>query len=143
MSTRANIVIKDDYDYLIFYRHSDGYPDGVRYTINYFMDLVKEGKIRKDASQAAGWLVLIGAKEYNTSLELHELTKVNHSSWKVGAYEPTTCIHGDIEYLYVVDIGYKKEKVECYVLTNNFDDWEKNYLNAMTLEDFYLEDEEG
>ena len=28
MSTRANIIIKDSYQEQIFYRHSDGYPDG-------------------------------------------------------------------------------------------------------------------
>ena len=33
MSTRANIILKDSYDKLYFYRHCDGYPEGVAPTL--------------------------------------------------------------------------------------------------------------
>lgn len=66
MSTRANIVIKDRHDKLFFYRHSDGYPEGTLPTLNKFIDWVKSGKIRDNVSQAAGWLIILGALEYNT-----------------------------------------------------------------------------
>jgi len=99
MSTRCNIIIKDGEDKLFFYRHSDGYPDGVKATLNEFLDMVKSGKIRNNLSQAAGWLILIGHKEY-----LPECPADAISDWKVGAYEPTTSIHGDIEYLYEIDL---------------------------------------
>ena len=49
MSTRANIKISDDWDSLWFYRHSDGYPSGVRKTLRKFIGWVVEGRIRADA----------------------------------------------------------------------------------------------
>jgi len=117
MSTRANIIIKDEYEELIFYRHSDGYPEGTMPTLKKFLNLVKSGKIRDDASQAAGWLIIIGHEEYlkdfrgetkpfGTKLFNSENDRL--SDWKVGAYEPTSQIHGDIEYLYTVDLEKKE-----------------------------------
>ena len=131
MSTRANIVLKESYSYedmegkksnvtneLIFYRHSDGYPEGTLPTLNIFMDWLKRGKIRNSIYQAGGWLIIIGAMEYNTLPEFKkvpayegsekfygdEKTFEDPKDWKCGAYEPTYCIHTDIEYLYEIDI---------------------------------------
>jgi len=130
MSTRANVIIKDSRSKLYFYRHSDGYPEGTLPTLNRFLDLVKEGKIRDNVSQAAGWLIIIGANEYKGyQIDYKEQTKngeekiINKkfgdlipaeplTGWKVGAYEPTTGIHGDIEYLYTVDLEKETIKVE-------------------------------
>ena len=70
MSTRANIIIKDSWgNELFFYRHSDGYPDGTLPTLEKFVKWVKEGRIRDHAGQAAGWLIIIGADEYNYEWE--------------------------------------------------------------------------
>ncbi|MFA7660850.1 MAG: hypothetical protein WCX60_06605 [Anaerovoracaceae bacterium] len=137
MSTRANIIVKDGYDKLFFYRHSDGYPEGVYDTITQFMQLVDSGRIRKNVPQASGWLIMLGAKEYGTSLETLMSNDKQHYDWKIGSYEPTTEIHGDIEFLYVIDIDSKREHAECYVLTNDFDSWEDRYLDCRTLEDSY------
>jgi len=132
MSTRANILLTESYtwkdakgkektttDTLYFYRHSDGYPEGTLPTLNIFMDWLKNGKIRPDLQQCGGWLIMLGALEYNTipkyktELEMsfgREIETTNISTieppndWKVGAYEPTTAIHGDIEYLYTVNL---------------------------------------
>jgi len=102
MSTRCNVVIKDDSgDELIFYRHSDGYPEGVKESLNTFLNMVKQGLIRDNVMQAAGHLILIGHEEYNGRLNSTSM------GWKVGAYEPTTQIHGDIEYLYTIDLDKK------------------------------------
>jgi len=98
MSTRANIIIQDNYDKLYFYRHSDGYPDGTLPTLNQFLEKVKSGEIRNNTSQAAGWLIVIGHEEY----------KEYQPDWKVGAYEPTTGIHGDVEYIYTIDLEKKE-----------------------------------
>lgn len=68
MSTRAGIIIKDKFDSIHFYRHSDGYPEGTLPTLKEFLDLVKSKKIRNNTSQASGWLVIIGAKEYNNRI---------------------------------------------------------------------------
>jgi len=128
MSTRANIVIKDRYSKLFFYRHSDGYPEGTIPTLKVFHDWLCKGKIRDNAGQSAGWLVLIGAMEYNT-LPSFEIEKDKWSSygkvetiqapedWKCGSYEPTTGIHGDIEYLYVIDLTEKS--IKCYEQWND------------------------
>jgi hypothetical protein len=66
MSTRANIVIKDKHSQLIFYRHSDGYPEGTLPSLKKFMSWVKAGTIRNNVSQAAGWLIMVGAQEYDS-----------------------------------------------------------------------------
>ena len=121
MSTRANIKIKDKYSELWFYRHSDGYPSGALPTLRKFLKWLKEGKIRNDPCGAGGWLIMIGAEEYNCTYESRKSTyKRNHPGtafrpknvdsgmgWKVGSYEPTTKQHGDIEYLYTVDLDTK------------------------------------
>ena len=135
MSTRANVILKETYkdsfgnsksNELVFYRHSDGYPEGTLPTLNKFMEWLKSGKIRDNLSQSAGWLVILGAIEYGTIpkykkekpfktssteygiIESIEMPNDNGATWKAGAYEPTTSIHGDIEYLYTIDL-VKKE----------------------------------
>lgn len=105
MSTRANIVLKDGEDKLWFYRHSDGYPEGTMPTLNKFLNLIKEKKIRDDISQASGWLIIIGAEENHTPST--DQLRNDGYDWKVGAYEPTTGQHGDIDYLYTVDLEKK------------------------------------
>lgn len=115
MSTRCNVIIKDSDGKLIFYRHSDGYPEGVKESLGLFMQFLREGKIRDNVGQAAGWLVLIGADEYAKAGysgtveglrggDNKEEPKHSFSDWKCGAYEPSTCIHGDIEFLYEIDL---------------------------------------
>jgi hypothetical protein len=120
MSTRCNVRIKDKQgDELLFYRHSDGYPEGALPTLKTFMQWVADGKIRSNVEQASGWLILIGAKEYDTRYERQpdgsykDVKKENllepdlhdHGyEWKCGAYEPSVCIHGDIEFLYTLDL---------------------------------------
>lgn len=127
MSTRANIVLKDDHfnEYLWFYRHSDGYPEGALPPIQQFMDYVNQGLIRRNVSQSGGWLIILGAIEYATRdqltrnpeggfewvkadpIYLHDFTPDNPNTmdgWKVGSIEPTLGMHGDIEYLYIVNL---------------------------------------
>jgi hypothetical protein len=136
MSTRANIIIVDGHDELIFYRHSDGYPKGTVPTLTEFLQLVKSRQIRDNVSQAAGWLVLVGAREYGVKLGNAGIEYASDSccahpgmQWKVGAYEPTTGIHGDIEYLYVVDLRVKKIRHQKI-------DWDE-HCNAVVPREFY------
>jgi len=124
MSTRCNIIVKDAHQKLYFYRHSDGYPEGAMPTLEKFMQYVKDGLIRNNVGQAAGWLIVLGAAEYDykyvfneggssayvqktTPLNAYEPTNEGYSGWKVGAIEPTDCIHGDIEFLYILDLDTK------------------------------------
>ena len=102
MSIRAQVIIKDRYSELWFYRHSDGYPEGTMPTLEKFLSWVREGKIRDNVEQASGWIILIGAHEYNAK------GFEPNNDWKVGAYEPSVPKeHGDIEYLYTVDLEKK------------------------------------
>jgi hypothetical protein len=108
MSTRCQVIVKDSFnDEIWFYRHSDGYPDGVKETLSTFLEWVKDGTIRDNAEQSSGWLIILGHQEYD-GIEMPNI-KDNFSSWKVGAYEPSIPEeHGDIEYLYTIDLKEKK-----------------------------------
>lgn len=128
MSTRANVIIKDGKEQLFFYRHSDGYPEGTMPSLNVFVSWLKAGKIRNNVSQCAGWLVIIGALEYATiptapanTAEFGSDVDVEKigapEDWKASAYEPTTGLHGDIEFLYVIDLPSKS--VKCYNAWDN------------------------
>ncbi len=109
MSTRANVLIKDDHDELWFYRHSDGYPECTKTSLEVFMGWLKDGRIRNNVGQAAGWLILLGADEYQQG---NVPLKEGYSGWKCGAYEPTTGQHGDIEYLYTIDLNKQTLEVK-------------------------------
>lgn len=109
MSTRANIVFTDSYSELYFYRHSDGYPE---YTFEDLKEFVKgyEGKMRNNCNQSAGWLIMRGNAEYWSKPE-----NMKYMEWKVGSYEPTNELHGDIEYLYWINL--EQGFLNCYEYT--------------------------
>jgi hypothetical protein len=131
VSTRCNVKIKDQHGELWFYRHSDGYPDGAGESLKRFLRWLIDGKIRNNVGQASGWLILLGAVEYQTLPQhLFGLTEDflgapypnrdliepaldkfapagEPSGWECGAYEPTTGQHEDIRYLYVIDLDAK------------------------------------
>ena len=112
MSTRANVILKQGEEKLFFYRHSDGYPEGTKPSLKLLVKWMKEGKIRNNLSQGSGWLIAIGLMEYNTLPDFKTteggfgiLDSIQDpKDWKVGAFEPTTGIHGDIEFLYTIDL---------------------------------------
>ena len=103
MGTRCNIKITDDYGgELWFYRHSDGYPECVLPSLEPLMDRLRAGLLRDNVGQFGGWLIVIGNKEYNRTRGLP--TKRGLKTWKCGAYELTTGQHGDIDYLYHINL---------------------------------------
>jgi len=145
MSTRANVIIEERGTWgekpyvnrLYFYRHSDGYPEGVKPTLDVFVKWLKSGKIRNNLTQSAGWLILLGSAEYNTmpgyELEKSKIESLNGkygdvstikdpADWKAGAYEPTNSLHGDVEHLYVIDL---KNKEWNEIPSNKWDLYEK------------------
>jgi len=130
MSTRAIVILSetkpDAYgrkksEEMFFYRHSDGYPEGTLPILNKFMDWLKADKIRDNIVQASGWLVILGAIEYDTipkCARSKPATKYGTAyakvetieepkDWKVGAFEPTNCIHGDAQWLYEINLTKK------------------------------------
>lgn len=105
MSTRANIIIKDQSTTLYFYRHSDGYPECTGEDLKDFVKEYTSGVMRSSVSQSAGWLIVRGHFEYK---EKDPGPKPNSgdgfSGWKVGAYEPTGALNCDVEYIYIIDL---------------------------------------
>lgn len=135
MSTRANIVLYEVYggrkSELLFYRHSDGYPKGTMPTLEILSRWIKQKAVRNDLLQVAGWLIIIGAMEYNTipdfkteTIEIggrkYEDTDISTiqppKDWKCGAYQPTTTIHGDIEWIYRINVQTGEIEVEEVVM---------------------------
>ena len=124
MSTRSQVIIKDNIDEQWFYRHSDGYPSGNLPALYKFIKWFKQGKIRGNVEQSSGWLILIGAEEYGTMMDekmqsirkptLTEPVGNNFESWKCGAYEICPCKrrHGDIEWLYTIDLSNETITIE-------------------------------
>ena len=97
MSTRCNIIVRDDKRSFILYHHCDGYPEGVGLDLyNNFHTQVAEHKL--DAVAIVN--LLLKCEEDR-------------------GYELTRTLHSDIEYLYEIDLifGY----IKCKEVSN----WEQ------------------
>lgn len=119
MGTRANIIIKDSSDQLFFYRHSDGYPDVTLESLKKFCDGYSK-HLRDNVEQSAGWLIIHGREEYMKD----DLLSSPSYAFKVGAYEPAACLHGDVEFVYIIDLV--KGTIETKECTSGF--WDKPSL---------------
>ena len=106
MATRANIVVKDEFGEIYFYRHYDGQPKNVKPILEKFVNLIRQHMIRRDAEQSSGWLIIFGMEEFYDNL-LKQPKKGNiHSdlNWKVGTIEPAIDLHTDTDYTYIIDL---------------------------------------
>jgi hypothetical protein len=106
MSTRANVIIRQGNDNIVFYRHSDGYPEVTGKDLKEFVKGYAS-KFRNNVTQSAGWLIIHGRENWIKQQEI--LTKRYGSlgtayAWKCGDYEITTELHGDIDYVYTIDL---------------------------------------
>jgi len=118
MSTRANVIITTKDETLIFYRHSDGYPECAGKDLAEFVQPYLTGAMRDSVMQSAGWLIILGHAEYASGQSTLAPTSDKFSGWKCGAYEPTTCLHGDVEYVYIIHLDDKT--LECRVPKGKF-----------------------
>ena len=96
MSTRANIVIVNEKEEpVILYHHHDGYPSGVGQGLtDYAEELLNspdKDKIIATPKSLGDWLV---------------------SPERDDEYEYIDSLHGDIEYLYVINLA--NDTVNCY-----------------------------
>jgi hypothetical protein len=120
MSTRSNIIIKDDYNSLYFYRHSDGYPECTLDDLKEFSKGYNK-HLRNSATQSAGWLIIHGHTDFKAQNYLDY-------NWKVGSYEPTNSLHSDIEYFYIIDL------VRMVISAYEYDYNKENSLDAQNQE---------
>ena len=109
MSTRANVLVKDKYSEQWYYRHSDGYPSCTAESLKKFIQWLVDGKIRSNVCQGSPWLIVIGNQEYSESDNIGGGKEPTGGTfgWKVGAYETTDGEHGDIAFLYTIDMKEK------------------------------------
>lgn len=95
MSTRCNIIVKDQFnDRIYLYHHFDGYPEGVGADLKKFFDQYQKWQIQQHGVFLANKLVK------------------NTAGLDDEGYEITTGLHGDIEYLYVINC--KAGTLRCY-----------------------------
>jgi hypothetical protein len=111
MSTRANIkIVGESYQTTILYRHCDGYPLGLGAELDDFVANHGYEPIYTDAY----------AKEIIKSLGED--------------IEFTSSIHGDIEYLYVINLVEKKYSM--YKVTYDYTKtWNEGRQNFVKIED--------
>ena len=89
MSTRAHIRIYGDDKEWMLYHHHDGYPDGIGIDLKSIVDIIYD-----NPKQGIEKLI-------NNELGLHDL-----------GYEETECLHGDEEFVYVINC-YDRI-IKCY-----------------------------
>jgi len=145
MGTRCNIrVINGTGDELWFYRHYDGYPQEVIPSLTPLMERLREGTVRTSVGQFSGWIIVLGNQQ-RTPSSSYGNGNAEHD-WKVGHYEPTTCMHSDIAYLYTIDLDSKSLRVTCafgrmpdedidYMEHTKTEIWEKNRQAGLTDDD--------
>jgi hypothetical protein len=119
MGTRANIILRENSDEKILYSHFDGYiVDGVGEMLEEFI-----------------WNFMGSGIKITRPLveEFHvRLTNKMHPNPDVFTLKDTTCIHGDIEYLYIIEI---RNGIPSLVAYSRYTDeaWENgpsDYLNS-------------
>lgn len=89
MSTRANILLLETGEKLWLYHHWDGYPSYLGYKL---MEIMKTYKERK-------------------YLDIYELANEMIKNKDDNGFEITSKRHGDIEYLYVINVENKT--IDC------------------------------
>lgn len=106
MSTRCNIIIKDGAERIYLYHHHDGYPMGVGTERQDFLQRKWGDPWRKYwyGTSIANDLVK-GHINYPLAKEPHEDDE----------YEVTTGLHGDVEYVYVINC--RARTIRCYAIT--------------------------
>ena len=102
MSTRCNIIVKDEYNSIQLYRHCDGYPSGVIPDLPEALRFAWElPRMQADDMAAA---IIRAWKENSGNIYID------------GSADLPKTLHGDIEYYYVIEPDEKSGKwhVECH-----------------------------
>jgi len=122
MSTRCALVVRESNvwepgrpyeEVLRLYRHCDGYPEGMG------NDLKRICKSYFDESRRTSWSQWL----------VSELAKI--CSYEI---EPKSTVHGDLEYLYRIDVEERKITVGCW-----HTGWDERYEKAFSRESLFSE----
>ncbi len=115
MSTRSNIIIKDNYNTIQLYRHCDGYPEGIIPDLALALEFAWELP-RFDATDFAAAVVRAWKDKGGGNIYIDGSPK---------AFE---MIHGDSEYVYVIKFDQEKNEpfVEIY-------DWHEHWLDNSSI----------
>ena len=102
MSTRCHIRIKEGEEQFQLYHHHDGYPEGVGAELKKYL----------------------ATKNHNGSWYADEIANelVKGKLVADDEYEITSCIHGDEEYVYVIDCVAQTLKCYAHKWDESFDD---------------------
>lgn len=92
MSTRASIRIVEAAGQILLYHHHDGYPEGVGAELKKFL-----------AENVRGW--------WDPEAIASGLATMKNDYGRY-PYECAICLHGDEEYVYVIDC--EKKTLTCY-----------------------------
>ena len=105
MSTRCNIIVKAKGKKITLYHHWDGYLEGVG------QDLVNKLKDAFIDDYFCSWTHIV-----------NKLVKDKEDT----GYEITSGLHGDIEYLYTIDVDKKTIKYQTVSYPND-DNWKQKF----------------
>ena len=92
MSTRCNIIVKSKSEEVILYHHHDGYPEGVG--VELLMKVYPK---------------LHDNHYYN---DVEDIVNMLIKDKDDDEFEYTTALHGDIEYIYEIDVDQKT--IKCF-----------------------------
>ena len=122
MGTRANIIIRENSVEKILYSHFDGYiVNGVGEMLEEFI-----------------WnFMSSGMKVTRPLVEEFQIRLTNkmHPNPDIFALQDTTCIHGDIEYLYIIEVKNNLPNLVAYTRKSDeaWDNGPEDYLNSWTI----------
>ena len=129
MSTRCNIVVKDEMNSIQLYRHSDGYPnsehgvvEGLKKVGQYAWDLP-----RFEASDFAA-AIIRAMKQHGGNIYID------------GTANGTKTLHGDIQYLYTIEMDEKTGAPSLKVESASCN-WKSQKWTFETLFDGHIGDE--
>ena len=115
MSTRANIRIKDGDELIQLYHHSDGDPECLGTKLKSFLEQQCDDGYW-DVEEIANGLVK-GAMKYRSKNIFSGKEEIKSDD----GFEVTTSIHGDEDFVYVIDCSEKT--IKCY--SHKWDEYEK------------------
>ena len=105
MATRCNVIVEDNSGYRIFmYRHNDGYPESVLPALAPILSALRIHIADKDDNMMR-YLSPFAQSRLESIADLKK--SVAYVAAKIEDIEPfefTTDIHGDIEWLYTLNV---------------------------------------